>query len=576
MATAPGSISILESSTGFRYNSPATWTDFMIGDRHAQSFTTSYVTGSHAFKGGVQLEEGVRSLSTSADGDVNYTLTRGVPTSLTQRATPFMQKDRFLDLALFAQDQWTLKRFTFNYGLRWDYFYGWVAPQQVPAGRFVGARSFDRVGGVPNWKDVNPRLGASFDLFGNGKTALKASLGRYVEVMAVELTNANNPITTSVNSVNRTWGDANGNVQPDCDLRNPLANGECGQIDNLNFGGLNVTTRYADDVLRGYGARNATWDVAAEVQHELRSGVSITGGYYRNWASNFRVTDNLLLTPGDYNPYCITAPRDSRLPGGGGYQVCGLYDVAPALFGRVNNLVTQVSNFAGSGVNCDTNGSLTGTGGAFAVGDGRSCGTSDFFNVSVNARLQSGITLGGGVDAGRSVYDACYTVDSPQQMLNCRIVRPFSAQTQLKMYGTYPLPGSFNVSGTLQNVAGPNIEAIYTASNSEVAPSLGRNLAACRGAAVCTATVAVPLVAPMALFEDRRTQLDLRISKVFKLRSSARLQANFDIYNALNANGILGVNSNYGARWQFPIAAQVGTEALMNGRSLQVGGELRF
>src|SRR5262245_38918959 len=263
MATVPGSVSILESTTGFRYNSPATWTDFMIGDRHAQRFTASYVTGSHAIKGGIQLEQGVRSLLTSADGDVNYTLRGGVPTSLTQRATPFMQKDRFLDLALFAQDQWTVTRFTFNYGLRWDYFYGWVPPQDVPAGQFVGARSFDRVGGVPNWKDLNPRLGVSYDLFGNGRTALKASLGRYVEVMAVELINANNPITASVNSVNRTWADANANFRPDCDLRSPLANGECGQIDNLNFGGLNVTTRYADDVLRGYGARNATWDFAA-------------------------------------------------------------------------------------------------------------------------------------------------------------------------------------------------------------------------------------------------------------------------------------------------------------------------
>lgn len=289
------------------------------------------------------------------------------------------------------------------------------------------------------------------------------------------------------------------------------------------------------------------------------------------------MTNNTLVTPSDYSPYCITAPRHPLLPNGGGYQVCGLYDINPSQFGRVANVVTQLSNFAPKNVNCDTNGSLITTGGAFAVADGRACGTSDFFNVSVNTRLQSGITIGGGVDTGRSVYDACYEIDSPQQRLNCRVVRPFRAQTQVKLYGTYPLPGDFLVSGTLQNVAGPNIEATYQASNAEIASSLGRPLAACRGlTATCTATAAVPLVAPMTLFEDRRTQLDLRFSKVFKLRQGARLQANFDIYNALNANSILGVNSNFGARWRLPIAAQVGTEALMNGRSIQIGGELRF
>jgi len=61
---------------------------------------------------------------------------------------------------------------------------------------------------------------------------------------ASDIPAALNPIATSVNSVNRTWNDANGNYVPDCDLRNAGANGECGAFDNQNFGQLNITTRY--------------------------------------------------------------------------------------------------------------------------------------------------------------------------------------------------------------------------------------------------------------------------------------------------------------------------------------------
>ncbi len=75
--------------------------------------------------------------------------------------------------------------------------------------------------------------------------------------------------------------------------------------------------------------------------HQLLPGMSITGGYYRSWAANFRVTDNLAVTPADHDPYCITAPNDPRLPGGGGYEACGLYDISPAKFGQVNNLSHQ-------------------------------------------------------------------------------------------------------------------------------------------------------------------------------------------------------------------------------------------
>ena len=62
------------------------------------------------------------------------------------------------------------------------------------------------------------------------------SLGRYVGKTVVEIANANNPIVASVNQVNRSWADANGNFVPDCNLANRAANGECGPLANQNFG----------------------------------------------------------------------------------------------------------------------------------------------------------------------------------------------------------------------------------------------------------------------------------------------------------------------------------------------------
>ena len=55
----PDDISILELSTGFRYNAKPSYSDHdATSDRYAQRFSVSYVTGSHAFKAGVQLEAG--------------------------------------------------------------------------------------------------------------------------------------------------------------------------------------------------------------------------------------------------------------------------------------------------------------------------------------------------------------------------------------------------------------------------------------------------------------------------------------------------------------------------------------
>ena len=73
--------------------------------------------------------------------------------------------------------------------------------------------------------------------------------------------------------------------------------------------------------------------------------VGVAAAYFRRWWGNLHVTQNRAVTPADFDPYCITAPLDSRLPGGGGNQICGLYDVSVAKFGLTDNLITFADNF---------------------------------------------------------------------------------------------------------------------------------------------------------------------------------------------------------------------------------------
>ena len=563
------SIRITEASTGFIYGAPETLQDLQDSDRYAQRFSVSYITGSHSFKSGFQLGQGVKNLHQYSWTDYNYTFLRGVPTQITQLATPYLRKERIrADLGIFAQDQWAVKRLTVNYGVRFDYYNAYVPEQHMPATKFVPARDFEPVDDVPLWKDLSPRLGAAYDLFGNGRTAVKASVGRYVGKTAIAIAADNNPVTRSVLSVTRTWTDANLNYVPDCDLAVFSLNGECGAINNANFGRVNANaTQYADEAIHGWGARDYLWDISAEVQQQLGAGVSLNAGYYRNWYDNFLITDNGEVTPADYNSFCVTAPSDARLPGGGGYPVCGLYDITPAKFGRVTNLVTRAENY------------------------GKLRYVSNFINVSLNTRLSSGAQFSAGFDTGRTVNDACFDVDTPgagaaanlpgvsrtptpftATEVNgrkiCRATTPWSANAQFKANGSYPLPGDFAVSGTLQNVAGPMITANYTVPNALVAPSLGRDLAACGGRTPCTATVAVPLVAPQTMFEPRRTQMDLRFTKFVRL-TRGQLQLNLDVYNALNASNVVTLNTNYGPSWLQPTS-------FLTGRLYEIGMQWSF
>jgi hypothetical protein len=163
-------------------------------------------------------------------------------------------------------------------------------------------------------------------------------------------------------------------------------------------------------------------------------------------------------------------------------------------------------------------------------------------------------------------------VDSPQDAREgfCKVTPPWSAGTDMKFMVVYPLPWDIQTSAIYQNSPGIPITASLVVPNSTIAPSLGRNLSACPAATgACNANVTVELIPPRSMFEARLQQVDLRLSRVFRLGGTRRVRGNFDVYNVLNAGNVLNMNTTYGPTW-------TNVTQILSGRLLRVGAQFDF
>ncbi len=183
-------------------------------------------------------------------------MSNGVPSSITEYARPLEDLEHLkAELGIYAQDRWTIKTLTINVGLRFDWHNAYVPAQDRAPITFVTvARHYDRIDNVPNWKDITPRVGVAWDIFGNGRTVARGNFGNYLAAESTATATANNPLNTSINNASRTWRDTNGNFFPDCDLRNPGVNGECLAL-SQPLGALNIITRFDPAMLSGWGVR---------------------------------------------------------------------------------------------------------------------------------------------------------------------------------------------------------------------------------------------------------------------------------------------------------------------------------
>ena len=548
-AITPDVISALDSATGIMFRSASGLLNVEpYGNSNSRALryvsSLSYVTGNHAAKFGFRLMRGREWFGWDINGARGYTLRSGTPQSITQWATPIRwQNNVNADLGVFAQDQWTMRRVTLTGGIRYDYWDGGAEPMNLGAGPWVGARSFPGTKHYPRWRDVSPRLGVAWDLFGNSQTALKASVGRFVTTTSSSGgfgspfgSDSPNPVVRSILSVTRVWTD-NGDYIPDCDLANPLKNGECEQINNLNFGQNNPNAlTISPDIVNGNRLYN--WDMSVVLQRQLMTGVSATAGYYRKQFYNFTVTENLLFKPTDYKEYCVNAPSDSRLPNGGGYQMCGLYDLDPALFGRGQSAIQLESMF------------------------GKRHQAYDGFDLVGQARLQHGINVSGGMNMGRTHTNTCFVVDSPQALRFCDNRPPF--QPNMSFVGVVPLPWyGILTSFTYRDYPGYQITATQQYTAAQIVPSLGRPFSS--GA---NGTVNVPLIEPGTMWGPRQRQIDFRLSKRLRF-DRFRFAGNLDISNLLNSSTATGIVTTFGQNWQRPTLLQ-------KGRWAKIGAQFDF
>jgi len=386
---------------------------------------------------------------------------------------------------------------------------------------------------------MSPRAGVAYDLFGNGKTALKGSFGKYVEGQALRGNDANvifgdglNPAQRVVTSATRSWNDANRNFRPDCDLMNFATNGECGSLSNTDFGSLRPGSTYDPAILRGWGKRMYSWQFSGSVQQQILNRMSVELSYFRRVYGNFNVVDDRARSASDFDTFSITAPNDQRLTGGGGYSIGGLYNIKEAMFSTpADNYITFASNY------------------------GKQIEHWDGFDLILNLRPQHGFSLQGGLSSGRTTMDNCEVAAQVPESLTglpvlndvnasaqfpaqyCRQQSPFL--TQVKFLGSYQIPKiDVLVSGALQSVPGPQVLGNFVATNALVSPSLGRPLAG--GAA----NVTVNVVPPGGMYGDRRNQLDLRLGKLLRF-GRTRTKVNLDINNVFNANPVLTENQSF-------------------------------
>jgi hypothetical protein len=601
----------IQETGQFAYNNGITsggatnW-DADAGNQNIRA-SVSYVTGAHNMKVGYQgafLNEADYFFVN--DHRVHYTygtragFTVPVPTGV-QISYPVFADERTSFYGIYAQDQWTLNRFTIQGAVRYDHAWSWFPEVCVNEDVFVPesfcfGQANGRTEGV-SYDDITPRWSAAWDVFGDGKTAIKYNMGKYLQPANVGgLYNATNPVRRLGNFFgfgaplgpafgSRGWEDLDGDRIVDCDLRNQAANGECqafpGSLaqfgtdprtngqgftntqcgrDESEFGGAvnqavldycqGIGTGAPDgpqNIVDGWGKREYDWQFGLGVQHEVLPRVSVEVTYNRRWYGNFQQNDNISLgcnldqaclenNLNFVNPhydFYSITVPDDPNLPGAGRTITGLTNLDPTFNGRPTLTATTITENE----------------------------TRYWHGVdtNVNWRAPGGLRLQGGTSTGRQVTDDCANaVDDPNQR-NCHVALPF--QTNVRGSASYVIPKVDVLLSTIfQYRPGVQRSANYTitcpggvcpADVFQWDPQSVTTTGAAPGTTVprtnllnSAPSLTVNLLDTGTLYGEGYTTFDIKVAKVLRF-GRTRTNIGLDVYNAFNSDAATGYANSY-------------------------------
>jgi hypothetical protein len=500
--------------------------------RRVYQASLSYVTGTHNMRIGFQDSTGPSDIYTTRNGDLIEQYSNNKPSTVQVYNTPTISKAYVnYDLGLYAQDAWTLKRLTLSPGLRMLWFNSSMKEASMEAGRFAPARFFNEQTNLPNWgPDLSPRIGAAYDLFGDGKTALKASLSKYY----VQYTGswARRYANAVVSNDVRNWSDCA--FIPGTSTCDPAQSGlrtngdniaqdnEIGPTSSTTFG-LRSDRNPADGI-----KRVNNWEYSLGAQHQLLPRMSASLIYYHRVWGDLEILDRTLVNRSDYTSFQAPMPSFSNDP-----TLAGVLDPTEVL--TLYNL-NSAKRTVYSSSQIDRNSSSDSA-------------TYNGIETSVSARLPRGINAFGGWTAERNVSKFCESDDDPNGINTADLYigenvsaggrfcdqSKFSVpfRHEFKAAGNVPLVYGIEFGTILQSYPGQQRVITWT-PGANIFPGTQR-----------TNSETIILSKPGSVYQPRWTQWDVNLKKNF--RYGKRIYTGqIDVFNVLNSNSIWSTNDQIG------------------------------